>query len=669
MWTERARQAERGSGLGLPRHAATKRRQWRGRHALVVLTLWLGCATGVAAQSRATGGDGPSTLEPVVVTATVVPTPLSQTTASVTVISRGQIEAQQAVSVTDLLRQVPGLHIDQPGARGSVSSVYLRGGDPNFTLVLIDGVRVNDPTNSRGGSFDFSTLSTDNIERIEIVRGPLSAVYGSDAISGVINIITRQGAAKTAGAVEIAGGRFGYIRPLGQVRGGQGAMDYAVSVSYLDNGEPVEGSEFTSIAVHVNVGMQLSDAMELRGVFRYANIDSEAFPDVSGGPQFAVLRDVDERDIQELSLGLTLVHELFPWWEYRFQFGFYNHDEDFVSPGVAFNSSTGDFVPPTVTDSTFRRYDLTLRHVFSVATGVQLAVGVQAQFEDGTSTGTQDLGMFGGIMPIDFDLFRDIYAPFFELQLSLLPGFLVQGGVRVDVPEGFDLEVSPRLGASYTIAVTGTTLRASAGKSFKLPSFFALRRPDVGNPDLKPEKGRSIEAGVTQVLWGKRVTIGATYFYNEFDDLIDFDVETFRLLNRDDVTTEGVEMSLQVQPWSMLGLTAHLTYVETDIEDSAARLRNRPKWRGGFGIHWLLLAVLDINLQALFVGDALDFSVPTGERELDAYTRVDLAVTWRVTSVWEIFLAIDNVFDEDYEEAIGFPAPGISPRGGVRARF
>ena len=130
-------------------------------------------------------------LEPVVVTATVAPTPLGRTTAPVTVISHEQIAAQQATSVTELLRQVPGVHIDQAGARGGISSVYVRGSDPNFTVVLIDGVKVNDPTNSRGGSFDFSTLSTDNIERIEIVRGPLSAVYGSDALGGVIDIITR----------------------------------------------------------------------------------------------------------------------------------------------------------------------------------------------------------------------------------------------------------------------------------------------------------------------------------------------------------------------------------------------------------------------------------------------------------------------------------------------
>jgi len=122
----------------------------------------------------------------VVVTATVAPTPLSRTTAPVTVIFREQIATQQATSVTELLLQVPGVHIDQARARGGISSVYGRGSDPNFTVVLIDGVKVNDPTNSRGGSFDFSTLSTDNIERIEIVRDPLSAVYGSDALGGVI---------------------------------------------------------------------------------------------------------------------------------------------------------------------------------------------------------------------------------------------------------------------------------------------------------------------------------------------------------------------------------------------------------------------------------------------------------------------------------------------------
>src|SRR5262245_11887033 len=197
-------------------------RDWGVRYAYVGLALALLLSPGRVGE--AVGQDRASTepaltMEPVVVTATVAPTPLGRTTAPVTVISREQIAAQQVESVTELLRQVPGVHIDQAGARGSVSSVYTRGSDPNFTAVLIDGIKVNDPTNSRGGSFDFSTLSTDNIERIEIVRGPLSAVYGSDALGGVINIITRRGAGAPSASAEMAAGRFDHYRALLQTGG------------------------------------------------------------------------------------------------------------------------------------------------------------------------------------------------------------------------------------------------------------------------------------------------------------------------------------------------------------------------------------------------------------------------------------------------------------------
>jgi vitamin B12 transporter len=177
---------------------------WYGQLGLAFI---LGWATNTLSQGQAPI-EKALELEPVVVTATVAPTPLGRTTAPVTVISREQIAAQQATSVTELLRQVPGVHINQSGARGGVSSVYVRGSDPNFTVVLIDGIKVNDPTNSRGGSFDFSTLSTDNIARIEIVRGPLSAVYGSDALGGVINIITRRGEGVPNGSAEVSAGRF-----------------------------------------------------------------------------------------------------------------------------------------------------------------------------------------------------------------------------------------------------------------------------------------------------------------------------------------------------------------------------------------------------------------------------------------------------------------------------
>jgi iron complex outermembrane receptor protein/vitamin B12 transporter len=653
-----------------------KERQWRQGHYARAVWAWrlhgkliwglfLGLAWGLPAT-----GQPPLTLDPVVVTATVAPLSLSQTAASVTVIDRQQIDAQRAASVIDLLRSIPGVHIDQAGGRGSVSSVYIRGGDPNFTVVLLDGVKVNDPTNSRGGSFDFSTLNTDNIERIEIVRGPLSAVYGSDALSGVINIITRQGSTRDTRQVEVAGGRYAYWRTAAEARGRLGILDYAVSGSYLDNGEPIQGSEFTNGTGQANIGLAPLQNLELRWVLRYAHSDSEAFPEASGGPRFAVLREVDQRDIQELTLGMTLTHDPLPWWEYRLQVGIYNREEDIVSPGVVLNAETGNFRPPSQTDTSFWRYDVTLSQVFSVRQGIRLALGAQAQFEDGSSTGSQDLRVVGGeLSPTNFELSRSIWAPFFEVQLSLLPGLLVQGSVRIDFPEGFDTEVSPRVGVSYTLAATGTTWRANWGEGFRLPSFFSLGSPLVGNPDLRPETSRSVDAGVTQTLWEKRVTIGATYFYNDFDDLIDFDFATFRLVNLRAVTTAGVEMSLQVRPWAVLGFAAHLTYVTTDIKGSTDTLRNRPQWRGGFTLHGRPWPALEMNLTALFVGETRDASIPTDTVTLDAYTRVDLAVNWTINATWLAFLTVDNLFDERYEEFVGFPAPGINPRLGIQARF
>ncbi len=604
-------------------------------------------------------------LDPLVVTGEWPPTPLSLTTSQVTVIQRDRIEARQADNVTDLLRQVPGLHIDQRGARGGVSSVYLRGSDPSLTMVLIDGIKVNDTTNNRGGSFDFSTLNTDHIERIEIVPGPLSAVYGSDALSGVINIITRRGSPESSRQIELAGGRFNYLRTRLQAHGQLGDLDYALSAAYLDNGEPIEGSDFRNGSWHAHLGLPVSDLMELRWLGRYVRSNSRVFPDASGGPERAVLRDTERREIEELVLGTTLDHDPWEWWRYELRLGFFHRQEEALSPGVApppGNPFAG--VPGSESDATFQRFEVTWSHTLTPRDGVDVTIGAQAQFETGTNQGSL---MFIG--PTDFDFSRDTYAPFFNVQLALIPGLRVQGGLRADFIDDFGREVSPRVGATYTIAATGTTLRANWGEGLKVPSFYSLADPVVGNARLTPETSMSVEVGLTQRLWVERVTLRLSFFYNEFDDLIDFDPTLFRLVNRDEVETKGVEMHVQIQPWPELHVNSHLTYLDSDVKNSTAQLRNRPRWRGGFDIHWRALPTLSLNLALLAVGDSLDFAVPTGERELDAYARVDVAARWAFRPNWEMFLAVDNVLDADYEEAIGFPAPGINPRGGLRARF
>jgi vitamin B12 transporter len=653
-------------------HYSTRRdRVWRGQRWSVGLVLGLilgvGWATDTQSQGRA-ATEKVLEMEPVVVTATVVPTPLSRTTAPVTVISREQIEAQQVESVTELLRQMPGVHIDQAGSRGGTSSVYLRGSDPNFTVVLIDGIKVNDPTTSRGGSFDFSTLSTDSIERIEIVRGPLSAVYGSDAMGGVINIITRRGAGAPRSNVEGTAGRFDQYRALLQTGGTLGILDYAASGLYLDNGRAVEGDRFVGETVSANLGVRPTDGIELRWALYYVHSRRKAFPDDSGGPEFAVLRAVEQRDGDALATGITLKHTPRPWWEYNLQLSLYQSQEEIDSPGVAPGVRDPVGIPPNVTDNDFRRTDVIVRHLFSIARGVQLALGGEGLFEDGTSEGSFLLGRF--TVPTNFALSRTILSPFFEMQLSPVPGLLVQGGVRVDIPRKFDTEASPRVGVSYTLEATRTTFRLNWGEGFKLPSFFALSHPIVGNPHLLPETSRSVDVGVHQALWGQRLTVGVTYFYSAFTDLIDFEEgPPPRLINRSRVTAQGVEMSLGARLWPSLSATAHLTYLQTDIKGTTEPLRNRPKWRGGFAVQWEPRSDLEVSLQTVVVGKVLDSSIPTGARILEAYVRVDLAATWMVTRHWKFFLAVENLFDASYQEFIGFPAPGIRPRAGVRASF
>ena len=388
------------------------------------LAFVLGLGLSASASGQLTVSESPHELEPVEVTATAIPTALSLIPSSVTIISREQIEAQQSQSVVEVLRQVPGLHIDQVGGRGGVSSVYIRGADPNFTVVLIDGVKVNDPTNSRGGSFNFSTLSTDNIERIEIIRGPLSALYGSDAMSGVINIITRRGGSKSVMSIEGSGGRFEQYRALVGISGILGIMDYALSGSYLDNGEPVEGDRFISKTFFGNLGLSLTDSIKVRWVMRYANNHSESFPDDSGGPKFAVIRAVDKRDTSDLTVGINLTHDLFPWWQYSLQVRILDHQEDASSPGVAPGMRDPFGIPPNTNDNDFQRYNFTMQHLFSFAKWARLAIGAEAVFEDGSSRG--NLIIEGSPVPTSFDLDRNIFAPFFEVQLFPIRGLLLR---------------------------------------------------------------------------------------------------------------------------------------------------------------------------------------------------------------------------------------------------
>ncbi len=614
-------------------------------------------------------GNDPVVLDPVVASATRIPTRLGQLPGNTTVLTREDIESASPAGVEDLLRQVPGLHVDRPGGRGGLSSVYVRGGDPNFTVVFIDGIRVNDPTNARGGSFDFSTLNPQEIERIEIVRGPRSSLYGSDALGGVINIVTRNPERKKS---VVAEARAGYKDFYDAMAGYSGPFrenaDVSLNFQYTRDGHIVEGSEYTGKTANAKFVVYPTTDSVFEAVARYNEYDSESYPDDSGGPEYALIRDVEETDGRQANIGLNYEKDVAGWFSITSKVGFFSQKDETRSPGVAPGVRDPYGIPANDFDSDFHRLDFEISGLFSFLEASKLLVGGGAQKEKGDSDGV--LYMPGFAMDSDFSLERSVYSLFMEYRQSWDMGLNVLGGVRADFPEDFDDEFSPSLGAVYRLKKTGTTFRANWGQGFKLPSFFALGNPVVGNPDLKPEKSDSFEAGVTQDLFGGRAVAGVTWFYTSYEDLIDLEEgPPPRLVNRSEVTAQGAEAELSVALNDSLKIHAHATYVETDLEDSDEELRNRPEWRAGAGLNCKLAENWNVKLEYLHVGECLDSSIPTGDQDIDSYDRLDTGVTWTVSESLQAGIMIDNVFDADYEEVVGFPAPGFRPWGFVRCNF
>ncbi|MFQ5596457.1 MAG: TonB-dependent receptor plug domain-containing protein [Nitrospiria bacterium] len=607
----------------------------------------------------------PKVLDPLVVSASHLPATIETASAGITVIEREEIEARQAVSVVDLLRQVPGLHIDQPGGRGGIASVYVRGADPNFTVILIDGVKVNDPTNSRGGSFDMSTLSPAGIERIEIVRGPLSSVYGSDAMGGVIHITTRSGTARPQTVIDLGGGAGDFYRAGVETRGPLGSADYALNLSYVDDGGVVEGNRFVGKQIGGKLSLAPSHTSWLELSLHWSGSRSESFPDDSGGPVFAVLSELDERKAEMFTAGFSFGQDLNASWEYTLNAAHYHRQEEIDSPGVAPGLRDPFGIPPNRSDNHFDRSHLSVDTLFSPSASLHFGLGVEAQLEKGESEGFLFLD---GPLPNRFEQDRAVYSAYLETEMIPVMGARLQGSVRVDDPERFDPEITPRLGFMYAVVSSGTTFKADWGEGFKLPSFFALGNAIVGNPSLLPETAKSLEIGIEQMLSLEGIQVSAVYFHNRYENLIDLaEGPPPSLVNRSEVTGQGLEVELSFKSTPDLWLNTHLTYTHMDIEGSREELRNRPEWRGGLNTYWRPKASLSTNLSILYVGESVDSSIATGDRDLDAHLRVDLAAHWTPTAQWKWSVVLDNLFDADYEEAVGVPAPGI--RGRIFVRF
>lgn len=591
---------------------------------------------------------------------------LNNIPANVTVIHRKDIENDAAKNVAELLTHY-GLHVEQAAGPGSLSSIYLRGADPNFTLVLINGVKVNDPTNSRGGSFDFSSLDIETIERIEIIRGPLSSTYGSAALSGVINIITKQADAKAQASAKVSKGENGHNSISSTFSQDSDHYKYSITGAYNDSGEQVSGTELESRSGDVTGAWYFSDATQLKFHTRLYESDGSSFPEDSGGSEFAVNREVDKRDVFESVSNFELIHNVNNLLDLSFKGSLFHHEEDITSPGVAPGVRDPFGIPINNSDSEFTRYAFTTSGLITPANNVTSVVGLNVEIEEGDTKGLLDFGF--AQMPTDFDLDRTTYSAFTEVEV-FLGAFSLQSGLRADMPEDFSNRISPNIGLKYQLPNLNSNLRMNWGKGFKLPSFFALGNPIVGNAEIKPETSETFELGLDTNILNDKGQVNVTLFTQEFENIVDFDAgPPPSLVNRSKVNAKGVEFALSLFPTNTLSSRMFINYIDTNIKGSEDELLNRPEWRGSFSLNWQVKDNLSYNLNAVYVDDVEDSAIPTGRVTLDDYTRVDVSAVWGAYSNLDLIFGIDNLLDSDYEETIGNTAAGIAARFQLRGKF
>ncbi len=613
-------------------------------------------------------------MDTMVVTPERAERPLGETVPSITVITGEDLAKKQVVNVFDALREVPGVGVFDNGSRGSLTSVFLRGSATDQVLVLIDGVRVNSTTL---GSFDFANLTTENVDRVEVLRGFGGTLYGSEAIGGVIQVFTKKGEGPPHGSVAVSGGNGQTDREVGEISGQSGIFSYSWSASHLHtDGFKPENDDYENVSVSGRLDAQLLDDGAAKVVFRLA--DSE-FGNFFSNNFLAVpdpnARQKDQSDTVRAEWGQSPFENL----RYDLAFGFARADQQFSDPPDAGETGLTD------SDILSETYDGEAQSTFGWwETKGETTVGIDYEVQRGDIDSLFSDPVFGDSLT-KFDRDTRTVAGFAMNHLALDDRRLVVlAGVRVDDNSRFGRAVSPSGGLSYALEATGTRLRATYGEGFKAPTLNQLFFPGFGNPDLGPETSWEVDGGIDQPLFTGRALVSATYFHRVVTDLIEGVPQPSGILlaeNVGEATVDGVETALDVVVAEGLRAGGAYTYLEIDATASG-RVR-RPRHSGSIHIDadrndlYLDGDRASVRARLLLVGDRLDFDPVAGfaVRDNPAHQRADLAVAYDwplavpVIQKVGVFARVENLFDRDYDEVIGFGARPLNVLAGVRGEF
>ena len=591
--------------------------------------------------------------EEIVVTATRLPIPENESPASITVLETEELEQRQVRRVADALREVPGLSIVQTGTPGQLTSLFTRGLRSQHTQVLLDGIPLNQ---GLAGLFNFADLTLDNLDRIEVVRGPQSTLYGPRALAGVVQIFTRRGSGPPTGSFTVEGGSFETLRGSFAGQGSFGNVDYSVGLSGLTTENERPNNEYRNESGVANIGWSPNEKLRIGSLFTYSLSDA-------GNPNTIFTpRPIDNLLTERWLVGPRVDFKPVEWWDHQLIVS-YDHERQVNDPSES-------FVGPT--RALFKRFTLDYQNNVRAASWLTLTSGLfysQIDAEQERPFISQDFGPLPTLLTDE----TEQTGAFVQASVTPFAGLNLVAGGRFDHFNQFGDVWTYRVAGSYLIAATDTRVHSSIATGFSPPT--PQDKIFGNNPDLEPERNRGFDIGVDQRFCEQRVQVGATYFHNRLSNVIGFN-GLFETLNLGAARTQGLELEARVTPLPELTFTGSYTYLEaekTDEQDisqpEGARLPRRPRHEGYISASYLWFGKLRTTAAAKFVSAREEINFGGPNTDIEDYAFVNIAAEYEVNKNLSVFGRIENLTDEEYSEVFGFPNLGRGAYGGVSVRF
>ena len=624
-----------------------------------------------APEADVAGAVGANGVAELIVTATRTAQPIEKVGASVTVLTQAAIEASQAISVTELLAQTPGVSFTRNGGPGTATSLNIRGAETQHTVVLIDGVKLNDPSSTQGG-FNSGNLLIGDIARIEVLRGAQSTLWGSQAVGGVVNIVTADPTVPFTSSIEAEGGarKTGYLRA--GVGGASDKITWRLAGGYYTTdgfstyklGKEKDGYQNTGLSGRVRVALAENVSAEVRSVYSKGKNDFDGFNVDSA--EFGRTEEL----VVYTGLNFTLLDGR---WNNRLGYAYTDTDRENINPARP--------AAPLTFDAAGKNKRFEYQGVFAISDIWTATFGAEterARMRTRSPTVAKPNPAFStGRVGVD-----SLYG---QLQVEPVKGLTLTGGLRYEDHDTYGSHTLGQVAAAWALNEGNTVVRASFGQGFRAPGLYELYS-EYGNLSLSPEDFDSWDAGIEQRFFGGKARASATWFHREADNEIRFfscasgsttalcnPNGAFRFGYYDNVQktkAQGVELIGEVKPVPALTITGNYTYTEAESDSGASKgkqLTRRPKNMGNLSAAYRWPVGLTTTVAVRYVGKTYNNDANT--QVVKDYTLVDLRAAYPINETLEVFGRVENAFDKDYQTILNYGTPGRGAFVGLRARF